>query len=36
MHLAQLNVAPTAFTFRHRFEPGGGAQVGTDRDACPA
>ena len=26
-----------AFTFRHRFDPGGdGRQAGNDRDACPA
>ena len=28
---------PTAFTFRHRFEPGGdGARLGGARDVCPA
>ncbi len=36
-HLRAHGPTPTAFTFRHRFEPGGdGAEVGTDRDTCPA
>lgn len=36
-HLRSNGPTPTAFTFRHRFEPGhDGAQLGSDRDTCPA
>jgi uncharacterized protein DUF3291 len=36
-HLRAHGPTPTAFTFRHRFEPDGAeAQLGTERDACPA
>jgi hypothetical protein len=27
--------SPAAFTFRHRFQPDSGAELGSDRDACP-
>ena len=36
-HLRAHGPTPTAFTFRHRFGPvGDGAELGSDRDACPA
>jgi hypothetical protein len=36
-HLRAHGPTPSAFTFRHRFEPSGeDAQLGTERDACPA
>ncbi len=36
-HLRAHGPTPTAFTFRHRFDPAGdGAELGTDRDSCPA
>jgi hypothetical protein len=36
-HLRTHGATPVAFTFRHRFEPGGdGVRDGDDRDACPA
>ena len=36
-HLRAHGPTPTAFTFRHRFEPGGaGAPAAKDRDTCPA
>jgi hypothetical protein len=36
-HLRSHGPTPTAFTFRHRFEPGDGtARLGTERDTCPA
>jgi hypothetical protein len=36
-HLRTHGPTPTAFTFRHRFEPGDvEARTGDDRDACPA
>jgi hypothetical protein len=36
-HLRTHGPTPTAFTFRHRFEPGSDeAHPGTDRDTCPA
>jgi len=36
-HLRAHGPTPTAFTFRHRFEPEGvDAQPGSDRDTCPA
>ena len=36
-HLRTHGPTPTAFTFRHRFEPGDEvAQPGNDRDTCPA
>ncbi|MGH9275228.1 MAG: DUF3291 domain-containing protein [Acidimicrobiales bacterium] len=36
-HLRAHGPTPTAFTFRHRFEPEGrDAQLGSDRDTCPA
>jgi hypothetical protein len=36
-HLREHGPTPTAFTFRHRFEPGSDQpEVGSDRDACPA
>ena len=35
-HLHAHGPTPTAFTFRHRFEPSGDAQLGTKRDTCPA
>jgi hypothetical protein len=35
--LRALGPTATAFTFRHRFEPGGGAAApGNERDICPA
>jgi hypothetical protein len=36
-HLRAFGPTPTAFTFRHRFEPGDGdAKLGSEHDACPA
>jgi hypothetical protein len=36
-HLRAVGPSPTAFTFRHRFEPDGLAGApGSERDACPA
>ena len=36
-HLRTHGPTPTAFTFRHRFEPGADeAQLGSERDACLA
>ena len=36
-HLRAHGPTPTAFTFRHRFEPGDDdARLGSDRDTCPA
>jgi hypothetical protein len=36
-HLRADGPTPTAFTFRHRFEPGDdAATLGSDKDACPA
>jgi hypothetical protein len=36
-HLRAQGPTPTAFTFRHRFEPDSGeARRGSERDACPA
>ncbi len=35
-HLRLHGPTPTAFTFRHRFDPGGGEQLGAERDTCPA
>jgi hypothetical protein len=36
-HLRTHGPTPTAFTFRHRFDPDSDvARHGTDRDACPA
>jgi len=36
-HLRIHGPAPTAFTFRHRFEPGSEVPAtGADRDTCPA
>jgi hypothetical protein len=36
-HLRAHGPTPTAFTFRTRFEPqGGAAHLGSDRDTCPA
>jgi hypothetical protein len=36
-HLRAHGPSPTAFTFRERFEPGGdNAQIGAERDSCPA
>jgi hypothetical protein len=36
-HLRAHGPTPTAFTFRHRFEPGHAeAQVGSEHDTCPA
>ncbi len=36
-HLRAHGPTPTSFTFRHRFEPDGDdAQLGSERDACPA
>ena len=36
-HLRAHGPTPTAFTFRHRFEPGDTqATAGSDRDTCPA
>jgi len=37
-HLRAHGPTPTAFTFRHRFEPDGdtNAQLDTERDTCPA
>ena len=35
-HLRVHGPTPTAFTFRHRFEPSGSTQLGSRRDACPA
>ena len=36
-HLRAHGPTATAFTFRHRFEPGGGvAAPGSERDICPA
>jgi hypothetical protein len=36
-HLREHGPTPTAFTFRHRFEPGDAQPTpGADRDACPA
>jgi hypothetical protein len=36
-HLRAHGPTPTAFTFRHRFEPGGDhARPGSERDTCPA
>jgi hypothetical protein len=36
-HLRAHGPTPTAFTFRHRFEPGGDdARLGSERDTCPA
>jgi hypothetical protein len=36
-HLRAYGPTPTAFTFRHRFAPNGdNAEVGNDRDTCPA
>ena len=40
-HLRAHGPAPTAFTFRHRFDPGGPdaeavAELGAERDTCPA
>jgi hypothetical protein len=36
-HLRVHGPTPTAFTFRHRFEPvGENAQPGSQRDTCPA
>lgn len=36
-HLRAHGPTPTAFTFRHHFEPGGDdAQLGTGLDTCPA
>lgn len=36
-HLRAHGPTPTAFTLRHRFGPhGDDAQLGTERDACPA
>lgn len=36
-HLRAQGPTPTAFTFRHRFEPGAdAARLGSERDACPA
>ena len=36
-HLRAHGPTPTAFTFRHRFEPGDAEpQLGSERDTCPA
>jgi hypothetical protein len=36
-HLRRHGPTPTAFTFRHRFDPGAvGPSMGSERDACPA
>ncbi|MCA1691523.1 MAG: DUF3291 domain-containing protein [Actinobacteria bacterium] len=36
-HLRAHGPTPTAFTFRHRFEPGGhNAQLGSEHDTCRA
>jgi hypothetical protein len=36
-HLRAHGPTPTAFTFRRRFGPGGdGAELGSERDVCPA
>jgi hypothetical protein len=36
-HLRVHGPTATAFTFRHRFEPGADeAQIGSERDTCPA
>ena len=36
-HLRAHGPTPTAFTFRHRFEPGrADAQLGSEHDTCPA
>ena len=36
-HLRAHGPTPTAFTFRHRFDPGDlDARAGDDRDTCPA
>ncbi len=36
-HLRAHGPTPTAFTFRHRFDPDGDrAELGGDRDTCPA
>ena len=36
-HLRAHGPTPTAFTFRHRFEPDDdAAQLGSERDTCPA
>jgi hypothetical protein len=37
-HLRTHGPTQTAFTFRHRFDPGGAldAQAGAERDVCPA
>jgi Domain of unknown function (DUF3291) len=37
-HLRAHGPTPTAFTFRHRFEPDGGAdaRLGSERDTCTA
>ena len=36
-HLRTHGPTPTAFTFRHRFDPGDTeARAGNDRDTCPA
>ena len=36
-HLRAHGPTPTAFTFRHRFEPGdAAATAGDERDTCPA
>jgi hypothetical protein len=34
-HLRTSGPTPTAFTFRHRFQPDDSAELGSDRDACP-
>jgi len=36
-HLRTHGATPTAFTFRHRFDPGDDTeQLGSERDTCPA
>jgi len=36
-HLRENGPSPHAFTFRHRYEPGGATVTeGSDRDSCPA
>jgi hypothetical protein len=35
-HLRAHGPTPTAFTFRQRFEPEGAAEIGNERDTCPA
>ena len=35
-HLRAHGPTPTAFTFRHRFDPADAPNAGGDRDTCPA